>query len=133
LRLSTKSHSPNANALAISTHFVVPVSLDYLSVIGIGILLGRIKELSSDLDQEIENAGVIISRVGRPAQHRETTEATIRAQLPSLVFAQTIKDRTRVSAAAENRTSIFDSGDAAAVAEFTAVFIELSQRIGLVT
>jgi len=100
-------------------------------LIGIGILLSRIEELSSDLDRPIENAGIIISRVGRTAQHRETTEATIRTQFPELVFAQVIKDRNRVSYAAENRMSVFDAGDAYAATEFTNVFAELSKRIGL--
>ena len=122
---------PTQNALAISTHFVVPVSLDFLSVLGIGILLSRVKELSSDLDQPLDNAGIIISRVGRTAQHRETTEATIRTQFPELVFAQVLKDRNRISYAAENRMSVFDAGDASAAAEFTNVFTELSTRIGL--
>jgi chromosome partitioning protein len=122
---------PTQNALAFSTHYLVPVSLDFLSVLGIGILLGRIKELSDDLDQQISNAGIVISRVGRPAQHRETTESTIRTTYGNLVFDQTIKDRVAISEAAETRTSIFNSGNEAAIGEFNAVFDELAERIGL--
>lgn len=122
---------PTQNALALSTHYVVPVSLDFLSTLGIGILLGRIKELSEDLDQPFKNAGIIISRVGRKAEHRETTEATIREAYGGLVFPQMIKDRVDVSKAAEDRTSIFETNNDTAIAEFNAVFDELFARLGL--
>jgi chromosome partitioning protein len=122
---------PTQNALAISSHYVVPVSLDFLSALGIGILLGRINELSDDLDQPLKNAGIVISRVGRPAEHRETTEASIRETYKELVFSQTIKDRTDISKAAEQRISIFDTSNTAAINEFNSVFDELYARIGL--
>lgn len=122
---------PTQNALAISTHFVVPVSLDFLSALGIGILLRRVRELSSDLDHEIINAGIIISRQGRRAGHRDATEASIRASFGDLVFRQTIKERADVSEAAENRTSIFDTNNVTAISEFEAVFDELAERLGL--
>jgi chromosome partitioning protein len=122
---------PTQNALAISTHYVVPVSLDFLSTLGIGILLNRIKELSADLDQPMTNAGIILSRVGRPAEHRDATEASIRASFEELVFQQAIKERADVSKAAESRKSIFDSGNNPAIGEFNAVFDELADRIGV--
>jgi chromosome partitioning protein len=122
---------PTQNALAISTHYVVPVSIDFLSSLGIGILLNRIKTLSEDLDRSLINAGIVISRVGRPALHRATTESSIRATYKELVFGQTIKDRADISAAAEKRISIFDGGNTDAINEFNAVFDDLAERIGL--
>lgn len=122
---------PTQNALAVSTHFVVPVSLDFLSALGIGLLLSRIGDLSADLENRIENAGIIISRVGRPAQHRETTEASIRSQFKDLVLKQVIKDRAVVSEAAQNHQSIFQSNNQQAIAEFTGVYDELAKRIGI--
>lgn len=122
---------PTQNALAMSTHYVVPVSLDFLSTLGIGILLGRIEELSNDLDQPLINAGIVISRVGRPAQHRDTTEASIRVLYKELVLSQTIKDRSDISKAAEERRSIFETSNNDAINEFNALFDELYTRIGL--
>ena len=46
------------NALACSTHYVVPVSPDYLSGIGVGLLLSRVKILCDDLDHELEHSGI---------------------------------------------------------------------------
>lgn len=121
---------PTQNALAISTHFMVPVSLDYLSVLGIGLLLSRIKSLSCDLDVALEEAGIIISRVGRPAKHRADTENVVREQFEDKVLSGKITDRTSISAAMEKAQSIFDSGDKNAIAEFNHIFAELDKNIG---
>lgn len=122
---------PTQNALAISTHFVVPVSLDYLSVLGIGLLLSRIQVLSGDLDVELTNAGILISRVGRPARHRAETEAVVRQQFKTDVLQGKITDRTAISAAMEECRSIFQTSDKDAIAEFNYVFAELDKNIGL--
>lgn len=121
---------PTQNALAISSHFAVPVSLDYLSVLGIGLLLGRIEELAEDLQVSLTNAGIIISRVGRPARHREQTEGVVRGQFAGTTLQGMIRDRVAVSQSAENRQPIFTSGDAQAIAEFNSVFAELDTKIG---
>ena len=84
---------PTQNALAMSTHYVVPISRDFLSGIGVGLLLNRVKELSDDLEVELENAGIVISRVGRPAQHRDQTEQTIRDTFNDLVIEKKNKRR----------------------------------------
>lgn len=119
---------PTQNALAISTHFTVPVSLDFLSALGIGLLLSRVKSLGEDLENTPENAGIIISRVGRPAQHREDTEGHLRHEFGSLVLTQTIKDRAAVSQAAQDRQSIFDTNNNDAKNDFRNVFYELLEK-----
>nr|WP_281004552.1 AAA family ATPase [Mesorhizobium atlanticum] len=121
---------PTQNALAISTHYMVPVSLDYLSVLGIGLLLGRIEVLSEDLDVNLINAGIVISRVGRPAKHRAETESGVRGNFNGKVLQGKIADRTAISAAMEKTESIYDSGDKDAIAEFNYIFAELDQNVG---
>lgn len=121
---------PTQNALAFSTHYVIPVSLDFLSAIGIGLLIGRLKELSEELERDLVNIGIVISRVGRPARHREETEVTIRNQFKDLVLDQKLTERVAVSEAAERNQSIFDSGDQESIAEFTSVCKEILERLG---
>lgn len=121
---------PTQNALAISTHYVVPVSLDYLSVLGIGLLINRIDDISGDLDISLNSAGILISRVGRPARHREETEASVREKFGDGVLQGKLTDRAAVSKAMETCTSVFGSGDQNAIAEFNYVFSELDQRLG---
>ena len=120
---------PTQNALAVSTHYAVPVSLDFLSAIGVSLLLKRVEEFGSDLDHELKQAGIVISRVGRPAIHREETEATLRAQFKHSVLPTVIHERVSVSKSAQSAQSIFHSGDEVASQEFVDVCSELLKRI----
>lgn len=119
---------PTQNALALSSHYVIPVSLDFLSAVGIGLLLTRVEEFSRDLDHALDNCGIVISRVGRPAIHREETEATIRDQFGDLVLNPMIHERVAVSRAAQNAQPVFNANDDAA-ADFRAVSMELLRRL----
>lgn len=122
---------PTQNAIALCNHYVVPVSPDYLSGLGVGLLLSRIQELSADIEHEIEPAGIIVSRVGRPAIHREQTVAALRVQFGAQVLQQEITERVSVSSCAASQISIFEGNDNSAIAEFTAVGRELLTRIGV--
>ncbi len=122
---------PTQNALVLSTHYVVPISPDYLSGIGVGLLLRRVAKFSSDMEHTLTNAGIVISRVGRPAIHREMTVTALRQTFPNQVLTPEIHERVRVSEAAAAHTPIFDMGDDAATEEFTDVSDELLRRLGL--
>lgn len=122
---------PTQNALASSSHFVVPISADFLSALGIGILLGRIKQLGDDLDQPVELAGIVISRVGRPAYHRDDIVQQLKHQFKGKVMDQQLTERVKVAEAASKQNSVFQHADSQSVAEFTAVCAELSKRIGV--
>lgn len=123
---------PTQNALAVSTHFVVPVSLDYLSVLGIGILLNRIKKLGEDLDNHPGLAGIVISRAGsRPGYLREATEELVRKQFGADVVASKIKDRQDVIHCSQTQTSVFDSGNTEVVNEFSTVCGQLFKNVQL--
>ena len=123
---------PTQNALALSTHYVVPVSLDFLSAIGVGLLIKRVNEFCSDLEHSLSNAGVVISRVGRPAIHREETEATLRSQFGNLVLDHKIAERVSVTQSAQNRKSIFMSNDSDAIHSFNGVCDEIFNNAGVV-
>lgn len=120
---------PTQNALAISTHYVVPVSLDFLSAIGVSLLIKRVEEFGNDLDHELTQAGIVISRVGRPATHREETEATLRQQFGDSVVKTLVHERVAVSKAAQSNIPIYDVGDETASHEFKSVCNELLKRI----
>lgn len=121
---------PTQNALAMSTDYVVPVTPDYLSGIGVGLLLNRIAQLSQDLENNIAFQGIVISRVGRPAQHREQTVAAIRAQFGAKVFSSEIRELVAVSEAAARQTPVYEYQGAAAE-DFLRVSGELTRRLGI--
>lgn len=122
---------PTQNALALSTHYVVPVSPDFLSSLGIGLLLNRIKKLSDDLENPIEHAGIVMSRVGRPSFFRTQTIHTLRETFGSKVFSTEIRERSAVSEAAAKNQSIFDMTDRLAATEFENFGKELLSALGL--
>lgn len=121
---------PTQNALALCTHYAVPVSPDFLSAIGIGILLQRVKTFCDDMEKELDLAGIIISRVGRPAIFREQTVSSIRTTFKKNVLDSEIKERVAVSKSTEQRKPIFESSDINAIEEFTNVSEELLDKMG---
>lgn len=120
---------PTQNAIAISTHYVVPTSPDFLSAIGIGLLIKRILRLSSELEHNIKNAGIVVTRYGRTSNSREQTIESLKEQFKELIILPPIKDRTKVADAAAKNASVFDMGDSEAEKEFTEVCKQILVRI----
>lgn len=122
---------PTQNALAASTHYVVPISPDYLSGIGVGILLTRVRQFCSDLQgHNLTLAGMIISREGRKAEHRLQTVSALRTKFGNDVLNTVIKERVSVSVSAQNHNSIFHSRDRFAIQEFTNASEEILTKLG---
>jgi chromosome partitioning protein len=124
---------PTQNALVISTHFAVPISPDFLSGIGVGLLLNRVQRFASELEISLDLAGIVLSRVGRPAQHRDEMTAAIRQRFGNRVLDREIKERVVVSESATRHVPIFNSGDADAADEFRTVSGEILRRMGVPT
>lgn len=120
---------PTQNALALSSHYVVPISPDYLSGLGVGLLLKRIKQLGDDLENTLKHVGIVISRVGRPATHREQTIAALQETFGQLVMASQLKERVAVSESTAAKKPIYNWNDPAAAAEFTAMSKEILSRL----
>jgi chromosome partitioning protein len=122
---------PTQNALALSTHYVVPVSPDFLSSIGIALLVTRVQKMTDALESPIKHTGIIMSRVGRPSYFREQTAQTLRQTFQDKVFDAEIRERSAVSESAAKNVPIFAMSDKEASAEFMAMGLELSQELGL--
>jgi chromosome partitioning protein len=120
---------PTQNALAMSTHYVVPVPPDYLSILGVAFLNTRVEELCENLDHKITNAGIIVSRVGRKANHRDNLLANLRTRFEKLVLQTELRERVAVPESVSLQKPIFDMGDEQASQEFTAMSQELLGRI----
>lgn len=124
---------PTQNALAISTHYVVPVSPDFLSSLGIALLINRVALFGEDMECEIENAGIVLSRVGRDSNFRNQTKADLRAQFPDQMLDAEIKERSIVSEATSKGKSVFEMNNHDAKDEFTNFSKELLTNLGLST
>lgn len=121
---------PTQNALAFSTHYVVPVSPDYLSSIGVALLKNRVAGFCSDISHETKLAGIALTRIGRPAAYREGIVATLRATFKDEVLAQETKERVQVSQLASEQKPVFKGNDQEAIREFTDLSLEIFGRIG---
>ncbi|HEX8223719.1 MAG TPA: ParA family protein [Allosphingosinicella sp.] len=121
---------PTQNAIALSSHYVIPVSPDFLSSIGVGLLKNRIAVLAEALEVDIEPAGIVISRVGRTSYYRERTIQTLREEFDD-VYDAVLTERSKVSEGTETQVSVFECGDRTAIQEFTAVSRKLLERIGV--
>jgi chromosome partitioning protein len=63
------------NALFVSDYYIVPMQPDFLSAIGLELLLDRLEYLQRELEFKIKCLGVLFSRVRRHiAFHQETME-----------------------------------------------------------
>ena len=121
---------PTQNALAASTHYLVPVSPDFLSGLGIGLLLNRVQKFSDALENSIALAGIVMSRVGRPSYFRAQTKETLRKAFGDKVLTAEIVERSAVSESAAKNVPVFDMNDKSAAAEFTALGTELLKILG---
>jgi len=83
------------------------------------------------MDHEIEQAGIILSRVGRPAKKRSETIESIRETFGDLVLDGEIKERVSVAEAAEDTKSIFAKSDVESKKEFSYISEQILENIGL--
>jgi chromosome partitioning protein len=121
---------PTQNALAVCSHYVVPISPDFLSALGVGLLLRQVKGFCEDMTIDPKLAGMILSRIGRPALHRARTAASLREQFGPAVFEAEIHERVAVAEAVEKNLSIYRYEPyGAATREFTAMSNELLGRL----
>lgn len=120
---------PTQNALAISTHYVIPVSPDFLSSLGIALLITRVKKFAEDMECDIKNAGIVLSRVGRPSTFRNQTTADLRKQFKGQVFKSEIRERSVVTEATAKGRSVFQMNDAQAKTEFSSFSAELLKKL----
>ena len=117
------------NALAMSTHYVVPVTLDYLSSLGVALLKNRIERYAEDMQTTVALGGIVISREGRPAQFRSATEAALRGQFGAEVLQAKTTERVAVTQSTAAQKTVYESGDATSASEFRAVSAELFARL----
>jgi chromosome partitioning protein len=121
---------PTQNALSVCTHYVVPISPDFLSALGVGLLLRQVNKFCVDMQIEPKLAGMVLSRIGRPAEHRARTANSLRQQFGDDVFDAELRERVAVSEAVERNVSIYRyDGNGPAAQEFSAMSEELLQRL----
>lgn len=93
------------------------------------LLLTRIKTLSEEMERTSHLAGIVISRVGRPAIFREETVTALRQTFGDQVLNSELRERVAVSRASSLQQSVYESGDPDAGNEFKAMSKKVLQRM----
>lgn len=122
---------PTQNAIALSNYYVVPVSPDYLSGIGVGLLVSRVNSFRQDLQlDDIPCTGIVLSRVGRRSSFREESAGSIRQQFPDLTLQAELTERSVVAESTAKQLPVFKMGNINASNEFKHVSEEILTAMG---
>lgn len=84
-----------------------------------------------EMEHVLNLAGIIISRVGRPAAHREESVVALRSTFSADVLDGELTERVAVSKAAAKNVPVYEAGDADAASEFEAVSAQLVAKMDL--
>jgi chromosome partitioning protein len=123
------------NALFASDYYLVPMQPDFLSSIGLGLLLDRLAYLKTELQFKIRCLGVVFSRVRRHLEFHQETMARLPKEkaFKKLHFFRTaIPENITVSEApmAAKPVALFDPSAPGALA-FSELAAEVAERLGL--
>jgi chromosome partitioning protein len=95
------------NALVASDHFIVPVSCEYLPMVGIKHLLKTIAVIQP-LNEKLRNLGYLLTMVDRREGITSDVEEILRKNFPNQVFKNVIRINTKLKACPQKRATIFD-------------------------
>lgn len=95
------------NSLVASRYYLVPVSADYLPMVGLGLLAQSINKLEK-IAPELELLGVVLTMYSRNERICRHVESTLTNQLPDMIFNTKIRTNTKFKAAPSVRKTIFE-------------------------
>lgn len=116
------------NALTAATRLVVVTEPTFLALQGIGELLQTRDLVHAHYNPSLQLAGVIVNRVERTVEHRESLTEIITFFGPDLVWSPLVAKRTVLQDGARRGLSLADIATAAA-RDIAESFAELAARI----
>jgi chromosome partitioning protein len=96
------------NSLTASDFYLVPVSTSYLSLNGIKLLMGVIKQVKEDLNSELKNLGYILTMVDKRKSISSDVEKILRESFEKEVFTNFIRVNTKLESCPFERKTIFE-------------------------
>jgi chromosome partitioning protein len=119
------------NALAAADHVLIPMATEYLSLLGVALLLQTIENMRMQLNPRLQVLGVVATRVTRTSNAREVLE-TVRGQLPAGVrlLDAAIPERTAAKEAAGLGKTVMEHAPDSPVATAYAELAEEVLRYG---
>lgn len=117
------------NALTASTHVIIPIEAEPLSLKGMSTILSIIDKVKTRLNKDLQIMGVLVTKFdGRKIINREVLQ-TATTHYPGLVFDTKIRDNVRLAETAALAKDIFSyDSDSNGAKDYQALCEELIQR-----
>jgi len=101
------------NALVAAEHLIVPVSCEYLPMLGLKLFTETIGRIRARLGASCNILGYLLTMYDRREKITKEVEAILRRKFGEAVFADPIRVNTRHKAAPSHKKTIFDFEGAA--------------------
>jgi chromosome partitioning protein len=95
------------NSLIASDFYLVPVSAEYLPLVGIKHLIKTIEQIK-ELNPSIRNLGYLLTMVDRREGIANDVEKILRESFPEEVFTNVIRINTKLKACPQKKQTIFE-------------------------
>jgi chromosome partitioning protein len=96
------------NAIVASTHLLVPVSCEYLPMLGLKLLRDTLASVQAQLGVEVGVLGYVLTMVDRRERITDEVEAMLRKTFGSQVFEHGIRVNTHHKASPSHHQTIYD-------------------------
>jgi len=118
------------NGLCASSHVIVPVLCDYLSLEGLSHLMDTVAEMKKKLNPELEILGILPNMIDRRLRITEESLSLLRHEFGSAVFKNGVSICSRLRESPSFGKAIFDyAGSSSASEDFFSISREIKRRI----
>ncbi len=96
------------NALVAADHLIVPVSCEYLPLLGLKLFTGTLERIRARLRVPCDVLGLLLTMYDRREKITDEVEAMVRRRFGELVFSAPFRINTRQKAAPSHKKTIFE-------------------------
>jgi chromosome partitioning protein len=122
---------PTINAMVASTKALIPVQYDIYSATGLSTLIENIQEMKSAVNQELEIAGILVTRVDNRQVLNQHMKQAFEHHYKDLILDTIIRTNSRLSQAQADNQDIFDYGDLKGMEDYTNLTREMMSKLNL--
>ncbi|HPY20608.1 MAG TPA: ParA family protein, partial [Polyangiaceae bacterium] len=121
------------NAIVASTHLLVPVSCEYLPMLGLKLLRDTLGSVQQQIGIDVPILGYVLTMIDRRERITDEVEAMLRKTFGNQVFEHGIRINTHHKASPSHRQTIYDYEPAGGRgrADFERLCDEVEVRLGL--
>jgi len=118
------------NSLTVADYVLVPVSMNFFSMIGLKLLNEVVSGIVEDLNPDLKILGYVINQYDKRESITKAVEESIKEDLGDLVFKNVIRINTNIKTSPINQSTVFDVlDDKKGKEDFNCLTDELLRRI----